>query len=199
MLFLIGGVSRAGKTILASRLLARHKVPWFSIDALRMGLHEGAPSLGLDPANHDLADIDRLWPIIRGMSNNLLYQGPDYCIEGALMRPDQAAELMACQPGRVRACFLGYPGMETAAKFERVRQHAGGANDWLSHRPFEEIEAFLLQQVQLSAILQASACAVGIPFFDTGEDFMAGLDAAERSLTDGWCETQNLLSNIHLG
>ncbi len=159
-------------------------MPWFSIDALRVGLQEGAPGLGLDPANHDLADIDRLWPIIRGMSNNLLYQGPDYCIEGAPMRPAQAAELMARHPGRVRACFLGYPGMDVAEKVERVRQHAGGTNDWLSHRPFEEIYVFLLQQVQLSAKLQASACALGIPFFDTGEDFLGGLDAAERSLMD---------------
>jgi hypothetical protein len=182
MLFLIGGVSRAGKTMLAARLLARHKVPWFSLDALRIGLHEGAPALGLDPAGHDLADTDRLWPIIRAMSNNLLYQGPDYCIEGASMRPGQVAELMAREPGRVRACFLGYPGLDPAAKIERVLQHAGGTNDWLSLKPIDEIEAFLVEQVKLSAKLQASACDAGIPFFDTGKDFMAGLDAAERSL-----------------
>lgn len=185
MLYLIGGASRAGKTRLASRLLARHGVPWFSLDVLRTGLHRGAPALGLHPWHDDLADADRLWPILRAISEGLLYLGQDYCMEGVCMRPEHAAELIEQLPGRVRACFLGYPRIAPADKVNFVLQYAGGTNDWLSSMPRCKIEAFIGHQVERSAELEASAWAAGISFFDTGSDYMTGLGAAEQYLLQG--------------
>lgn len=36
MLYVVGGCSRSGKSILAERICARHGVPWFSLDALKL-------------------------------------------------------------------------------------------------------------------------------------------------------------------
>lgn len=43
MLYIVGGCSRSGKSILAGRMCSRHGIPWFSLDALKMGLYLGAP------------------------------------------------------------------------------------------------------------------------------------------------------------
>ena len=49
MLYLVGGCSRSGKSTLAERIRVQHGVPWFPLDALKMGLHLGASSLGIHP------------------------------------------------------------------------------------------------------------------------------------------------------
>ena len=54
MLCIVGGAARSGKTLLARRLLEVAQVPWFSIDMLRAGLTNGAPSLSFDFNNQDL-------------------------------------------------------------------------------------------------------------------------------------------------
>ena len=182
MLYLIGGASRAGKTILACRLLTNHGVAWFSLDVLRMGLHRGAPSLGLDPDRDDLDEADRLWPVVRAMVTNLLEYGRDYSLEGACLRPEHAAEAMAANPGQVKACFLGYPGLAATAKAQLIQTHAGGPNDWLSHNPPEDISDFATRAIIRSALLAATCDALGLPFFDTGTAFEATLLAAERML-----------------
>ena len=51
---------------------ARHGVPWFTLDALKMGLYLGAPSLGVHPDDDDLETADRMWPIIKGVIENLV-------------------------------------------------------------------------------------------------------------------------------
>lgn len=182
MLYLIGGASRAGKTTLAGRLLTHHGVAWFSLDVLRMGLHRGVPGLGLDPDRDDLDEADRLWPVIRAMGINLLEYGRDYCLEGACLRPEHAAEAMAANPEKIRACFLGYPGMDAATKAGFIQAQAGGPNNWLSGSSSQEIGNVVAHAIARSASLAAACKALGVAFFDTGMAFEASLLEAERNL-----------------
>ena len=49
MIILIGGSTHAGKTLLAQRLLEKYKIPYLSIDHLKMGLiRSGQTSLTPD-------------------------------------------------------------------------------------------------------------------------------------------------------
>ena len=182
MFYLIGGASRAGKTILAGRLLTHHGVAWFSLDVLRMGLHRGVPGLGLDADCDDLEEADHLWPVVRAIVTNLLEYRLDYSFEGACLRPEHAAEAVAAYPGQVKACFLGYPGLAATAKAEFIRTHAGGPNDWLSDSPPEEIGGFAAHAIVRSALLATTCKTLGLPFFDTGTAFEANILAAERRL-----------------
>ena len=46
MVVLIGGVSHTGKTHLAQRLLEKYKIPYLSLDHLKMGLIRGKIPIG---------------------------------------------------------------------------------------------------------------------------------------------------------
>lgn len=48
MLYLIGGAPRAGKSMLAQRMLEQQKVAYFPTDLLTMGLTKAMPHLGLE-------------------------------------------------------------------------------------------------------------------------------------------------------
>jgi hypothetical protein len=75
MLCLVGGCGRSGKSSLAERMRVRHGVPWFPLDALKMGLHLGAASLGVHPDDDDLETADRMWPIVKAALENLVFDG----------------------------------------------------------------------------------------------------------------------------
>lgn len=182
MLYLVGGVGRAGKSLLTERLLLQHRIAGFSLDVLRMGLSQGAPSLGLDPERNDLDEADLLWPIVLPMCRNLIGCGRDYCVEGACLRPQQAAEIIAASPGRVRACFLGYPHMDPATKASLIKRHTDGPNNWTATATDNEILAIAEFGISMSGLLRDSCQMLGLPFVDTGLDFEAGLLAAEESL-----------------
>ena len=132
MLYLVGGCSRSGKSSLAERMRARHGAPWFPLDALKMGLHLGVPSLGVHPEDDDLETADRMWPVIKGAIENLIFDGRDYLVEGVNLRPATVANFIKETEAPVRTCFLGYPEAAIETKAAQVARYAGLPNDWLN-------------------------------------------------------------------
>jgi hypothetical protein len=185
MLYLVGGCGRSGKSSLAERMRARHGVPWFPLDALKMGLHLGAPSLGVHPDDDDLETADRMWPVVKGAIENLVFDGRDYLIEGVNLRPATVANFVKESDTPVRACFLGYPEAEIAVKAAQVERYAGLPNDWLNRTGPENVRRYLEYCRTQSRRLRKDCCARGIPFFDTGADFVGGLASAELALVEG--------------
>jgi hypothetical protein len=92
---------------------ANHQVPWLPLDALKMGLHLGAPPLGVHPEDDDLETPDRRWPVIKGLLENLIYDGRDYLVEGINLRP---TGIMAQTP---QGLFSG-PSVRTCPSSPRV-------------------------------------------------------------------------------
>jgi predicted kinase len=145
ILYVVGGASRSGKSILANRVNASRGTPWLSLDALMMSLREGAPALGIDPDEDDFETADKMWPVVRALARNLIFDGRDYLIEGACLRPRHAADLRDLaggEGGTARACFLGYPGVDLAAKAEATAAFRG-PNDWLRDKSAEFINRHL--------------------------------------------------------
>ncbi len=182
MLYLVGGCSRSGKSSLAERMRVRHGVPWFALDALKMGLYRGAPQLGVHPEHDDLETADRMWPIVQALVENLIFDGRDYLVEGVNLRPDTVAAFIRQSEDPIRACFLGYPELSAEAKAAHVAAHAGLPNDWLSQMTPDYVARYLGQCQRLSAKLRDDCARLGLAFFDTGADFHGALDAAERCL-----------------
>lgn len=180
MIYLVGGASRSGKSLLASRILARAGIPWFSLDALRMGLARGAPILGFDPEADDLVEAGRLWPIVHAIVDNLIADGRDYLIEGATLDPRDVARLVGT--GRARACYLGYPRLTAVAKADLVMRHRGGPNDWLTDEPRDAVLDHLTVGCRTSVLIQRLCADEELRFFDTGADFDAALSQAEEWL-----------------
>ncbi len=182
MLYLVGGCSRSGKSSLAERMRLRHGVPWFPLDALKMGLYRGAPQLGVHPEHDDLETADRMWPIVQALVENLIFDGRGYLVEGVNLRPDTVAAFVQQSEDPIRACFLGYPDLPVETKAIHVAAQVGLANDWLNRMGPEYVVRYLGECRRLSEMLRDDCARLGLDFFDTGGDFHGALDAAERRL-----------------
>ena len=80
MVILITGASHTGKTALAQRLLEQHRIPYLSIDHLKMGLIRSGYTK-LTP-EEDSALTDYLWPILREMIKTAIENGQNLILEG---------------------------------------------------------------------------------------------------------------------
>jgi hypothetical protein len=182
MLYIVGGCSRSGKSTLAERMRTRHGVPWFPLDALKMGLYLGAPSYGVNPDDEDIETADLMWPIVTGALEHLIFDGRDYLVEGVNLRPQTVAQFIIETDEPVRSCFLGYPEAAIETKAMDVAQYAGAPKDWLHRTGPDNVRRYLKASRSLSRVLRDDCAAIGLPFFDTGADFHAALAAAERAL-----------------
>lgn len=80
MIFLIGGASHTGKTLLAQRLLEKYHYPYLSIDHLKMGLIRSGQT-ALTPMDDDKL-TDYLWPIVREMVKTAIENKQNLIVEG---------------------------------------------------------------------------------------------------------------------
>jgi len=80
MVILISGTTHTGKTALSQRLMEKYKIPYFSIDHLKMGLiRSGKTSLTV---NDDERLTPYLWPIVREMIKTAIENKQNIIIEG---------------------------------------------------------------------------------------------------------------------
>lgn len=80
MIILITGASHTGKTVLAQKLLEKYKIPYLSIDHLKMGLIRSGYTKLTPEEDHALTDY--LWPIIREIIKTSIENEQNLIIEG---------------------------------------------------------------------------------------------------------------------
>ena len=80
MIILIAGASHTGKTVLAQKLLEKYKMPYLSIDHLKMGLIRSG-NTSLTPADDDKL-TEYLWPIVREMIKTAIENQQNLVVEG---------------------------------------------------------------------------------------------------------------------
>ena len=81
MIVLITGASHTGKTALAQKLLETYKVPYLSMDHLKMGLIRSGNTT-LTPVSDDEALTSYLWPIVREMIKTAIENRQNLIVEG---------------------------------------------------------------------------------------------------------------------
>ena len=175
LLLFIGGAARTGKGILARRLLVEKQMSYLSLDVLKMGLARGVPEYKIDPNAGGIHVGERLWPLVREMSINLLAEGVDYVIEGEVL-PKHVAELRQAYPTQIRACFLGYTTITPEQKLRGIRTHAGHPNDWSSDYSDSDLLHILTQMIEFSHYLREECAAYDLRYFDTSNHFVETLD-----------------------
>lgn len=80
MILLIAGASHTGKTAFAQRLLEKYKIPYFSIDHLKMGLiRSGQTTL---TAYDDDELTEYLWGIVKEMIKTAIENDQSLIVEG---------------------------------------------------------------------------------------------------------------------
>lgn len=183
MLFLIGGASRSGKTLVARKILADKRIPYLSLDWLMMGFNDGIPDYGIHHLLWPDEIAQKLSPFLDGMIDCMLVDGMDYVIEGEAMLPEHVANLVKNKgPDKIRAVFLGYTEIEAEEKAALVKTHTSGENDWLTGKSDEYIRDHVTNMVAYSNMIKAGCAEHGLTYLDTSADFPAAIEAAAAYL-----------------
>ena len=176
MLIYVGGAARTGKGILARRLLHEHRMSFLSLDVLKMGLTRGVPEYNINPDAGGIVVGERLWPLVREMSFNLMGEGVDYVVEGEIL-PKHVAAFQREYPAHIKACFLGYTSITPEQKLQEIRAHAGLPNDWSSDYADAELLNVIREMIVFSQYLKDECAVHNLRYFDTSQDFEQTLDA----------------------
>lgn len=108
LVILIGGCSCTGKTNLSQRLLEIYKIPYFSIDYLKMGLYRSGMDFNFTPNDSDEFIAEKLWPIIKGMIMTYIENEQNIIIEGCYLFPNYIKALPKSYKDNILSIFLGF-------------------------------------------------------------------------------------------
>ena len=86
MIILLTGATHTGKTTLAQKLLEKYKIPYLSIDHLKMGLIRSGCT-NLTPEDDD-ALTEYLWPIVREIIKTAVENNQSMIVEGCYVPLD---------------------------------------------------------------------------------------------------------------
>lgn len=181
-LSLLGGASRAGKSLLAHRLLLERQLPYLPLDALKMGISNGLPELGVDPNASPVVYGEQLWPLIQALAINLIESDLSYVLEGDALLPKHAADLSQRYPDQVRVAFLGYTMADPGEKLQAIRAFGGGANDWVQGYPDKYVQDLISEMTAFSRYLERECAQHHLAYFDSSSDFLGTLEQAFRYL-----------------
>lgn len=108
MIILLSGNSCTGKTLMAQKLLEKYKIPYFSVDHLKMGLFRGDINCGFTPQDSNEMIGDKLWPIIKGMIMTAIENNQNLIIEGCYLLPRFVKDFEKAYSDQIISVFLGF-------------------------------------------------------------------------------------------
>lgn len=184
MIHYIGGAARSGKGILVRRLLTDLHLPYLNLDVLKMGLTRGLPELAFDPDAGGMRVAERLWPLVREMSENLFADHANYVFEGEIL-PKNVDAIRQVHTTQVNACFLGYSTISPDQKLREIRLHSGYPNDWPQSYTDADLLAIIHREIAFSQYLQAESAWFHFPYFDLSDQFMPVLEKVVDTIRRG--------------
>ena len=122
MVILITGASHTGKTLLAQKMLEKHRYPYFSIDHLKMGLIRSG-NTELTPEDDDKL-TDYLWPIVREMVKTAIENDQNMIVEGGYIPYDWRKDFDEDYLKNIRFICLAMTDDYIDAHFDEIRAHA---------------------------------------------------------------------------
>lgn len=170
MLYVLGGASRSGKTLLARRAVAEKQIPYFPLDALFGALAHGAPELKVAYSDSFIDRANNLWPLAKHLFNVFFNEEQGYLIEGDSLIPSLVNELMV-EGKPIRCCFIGYSELSREEKLSLVRQHHQGDIDWTRGISDGEMLPMIDDMIQFSKYLKEECSKYEIKYFDISHNF----------------------------
>jgi len=121
MILLIAGASHTGKTALAQKLLERYKIPYLSIDHLKMGLIRSGQT-DLTPMD-DEELTGYLWPIVREMIKTAIENKQNLIVEGCYIPFDWRKDFGEEYLPQIRYCCLVMTERYIREHFPDIRKY----------------------------------------------------------------------------
>jgi putative acetyltransferase len=108
MVILIGGVSCSGKTLMAQELLEKYKIPYLSIDHIKMGLIRGNKYCDFLATDSDEKITEKLWPIVKGIIKTNIENKQHIIIEGCYIPPEHIKDFEPEYINHIIALYIGF-------------------------------------------------------------------------------------------
>lgn len=108
MVILIGGVSCSGKTLMAQKLLEKYRIPYLSIDHIKMGLIRGNKYCDFTVEDGDDVLTEKLWPIVKGIIMTNIENSQHIIIEGCYLPPDRVTGFEPEYQKQIIPLYIGF-------------------------------------------------------------------------------------------
>ena len=122
MIILIAGTSHTGKTNLAQKLLEKYKMPYLSIDHLKMGLIRSRNTT-LTPMDDDKL-TGYLWPIVREMIKTAIENNQNLIVEGCYIPFDWRKDFDTEYQKSIKFLCLAMTASYIDSNFDKIKAHA---------------------------------------------------------------------------
>lgn len=167
MIIVLGGVSHTGKTYLAQQLLEKHKVPYLSLDHLKMGLIRGNVSCGFTLDDDDMTIANKMWSLVEGIIATNIENNQNLIIEGCYLPPDKVRSIKENYGSSVIESYIIFTAEYIQKNFEPLIL---GHRNIIENRKYEEdrsIEDFIVEHQNIRAQCQHNS----IKYFDVDRDY----------------------------
>ena len=187
MLYILGGTTRSGKTLIARKLAKKKGVPYFSTDLLISSLQRGAPELGIKQGQKYIPKARRLWKFTEPLMKSLIKNTDEYLLEGDGLLPLQVNKILKEYPDKARSCFLGFTKIKKIDKLALIRKYEHLPNEWTSNFSDKEVLAMVDNMVDISKYLKSECNKYSINFIEVGKN----LSIVEKKVMDVFFNKSN--------
>lgn len=183
MLYILGGSSRSGKSIIGRRFVKELAIPFFCIDFLITSFQE-IPSLHIEHGQPFIEKAEKLWPLVKPLLGHLITEEPNYLIEGDGILPKHIVELSQEYPGEVRSCFVGFAAVTIDQKLQEVREFGGQKDDWTKMVEDDELKKYVEMMIEYSKYLKNECTRFDLKYIDVSFEFINRLDEIFKYLSN---------------
>ncbi|WP_219836171.1 2-phosphoglycerate kinase [Paenibacillus sp. R14(2021)] len=172
MIILISGNSKMGKTYMAQNLLDTYKIPYFSIDHLKMGIYRGIANCGFTPMDSTIYIGDKLWPIIKGIIMTAIENNQSLIIEGCYILPHYLQEFEKFYSDNIISVFLGFSNSYIMENYEeKILKYRNIVENRGELTPEDTSDFTIEEYLKENDRFRRSCAAAGEKFFEIDRSY----------------------------
>lgn len=157
MIYILAGIAKSGKSLIAHEILKTYHIQTISTDWIMMMLYHGNKDLKIDVSRSDKSVSRIIEPYINGLIKSLSASKKDILIEGVHIQPEFSSELQKKYPGLINVVFLGYKDIDVDSKKVELKKYAQYMdNPWYLNYNDEEFTKLVHYLIQESDKLKHS-------------------------------------------
>lgn len=167
MVILIVAESSTGKTLMAQRLLELYKIPYLSMDHIKMGLYRSNQACKFTPDSDNAVIEGCLWPVLKSIIMTTVENKQHIILEGSYLAPRRLKELDERYVSQIIPVFMGF----SPEYIHRNYDSAIVAHRFaIEQRQFDETRPVACMIEEHSALRQACEES-GVHYFEIDGDY----------------------------
>lgn len=168
-IYLIGGPSRCGKSIVRKRFTKQFKISGISTNSLAALLDDNDILNEVSWTNNLDQKAKKMWPYLKSfIEHEIKYREDSIVIEGDILLPEYLNEFSG--NNLIVSCCLGYPNVDINKKIADIKKYdAEKKYDWIKNTSTELLAEFVQDNINNSKKIENESLNYGISFFDLSD------------------------------